>query len=39
MAGADVLVRLDLGVGSGRATVWTCDLSKGYVEINADYHT
>jgi len=28
-----------LGVGSGRATVWTCDLSYKYVEINAEYHT
>jgi glutamate N-acetyltransferase/amino-acid N-acetyltransferase len=28
-----------LGVGSGQATVWTCDLSYKYVEINAEYHT
>jgi glutamate N-acetyltransferase/amino-acid N-acetyltransferase len=34
-------VRVDLAVGSGKGsgTVWTCDLSKEYVTINADYHT
>jgi len=30
---------LELGLGDAEATVWTCDLSKEYVEINADYHT
>ncbi len=29
----------DLGLGAGQATVWTCDLSYKYVEINAEYHT
>jgi glutamate N-acetyltransferase/amino-acid N-acetyltransferase len=29
----------DLGLGAGQATVWTCDLSYRYVEINAEYHT
>ena len=29
----------DLGLGPGQATVWTCDLSYQYVEINAEYHT
>jgi glutamate N-acetyltransferase/amino-acid N-acetyltransferase len=29
----------DLGLGTGQATVWTCDLSYKYVEINAEYHT
>ncbi|MFA5206237.1 MAG: bifunctional glutamate N-acetyltransferase/amino-acid acetyltransferase ArgJ [Lentisphaeria bacterium] len=32
-------VTLDLGVASGRFTIWTCDLSYEYVKINADYHT
>ena len=32
-------VDLDLGVGAGEFTVWTCDLSYEYVKINADYHT
>jgi glutamate N-acetyltransferase/amino-acid N-acetyltransferase len=34
-----VLLRVDLGVGDATATVYTCDLSKDYVTINADYHT
>ncbi|MEE8531406.1 MAG: bifunctional glutamate N-acetyltransferase/amino-acid acetyltransferase ArgJ, partial [Hyphomicrobium sp.] len=32
-------VRLDLGLGSAQATVWTCDLTHDYVTINADYRT
>jgi glutamate N-acetyltransferase/amino-acid N-acetyltransferase len=32
-------VNVDLGLGSGRATVWTCDLTKEYVEINGDYRS
>ncbi|MCV3767376.1 bifunctional glutamate N-acetyltransferase/amino-acid acetyltransferase ArgJ [Rhizobium sp. TRM95796] len=32
-------VRVDLGLGSGQATVWTCDLTKDYVEINGDYRS
>jgi glutamate N-acetyltransferase / amino-acid N-acetyltransferase len=32
-------VRVDLGLGKGSATVWTCDLTKGYVEINGDYRS
>jgi glutamate N-acetyltransferase/amino-acid N-acetyltransferase len=39
MAGDEVTLRYDLGLGAAAATVWTCDLSKEYVEINADYHT
>ena len=35
----EIYVRLDLGRGRSRARVWTCDLSKEYVAINADYHT
>ena len=29
----------DLGIGDGRATVWTCDLTHGYISINADYRS
>ncbi len=29
----------DLGLGTGRATVWTCDLTHGYISINADYRS
>ena len=34
-------VRADLNcrMGKGSATVWTCDLSREYIRINADYHT
>jgi len=30
---------VDLGVGSGEAMVWTCDLTHGYITINADYRS
>lgn len=32
-------IRVDLGMGSGGATVWTCDLTHGYVDINGAYRT
>ena len=35
----EFVVTVDLGVGQGRATVYTCDLSHEYVSINADYRT
>ncbi|HTW93556.1 MAG TPA: bifunctional glutamate N-acetyltransferase/amino-acid acetyltransferase ArgJ [Tepidisphaeraceae bacterium] len=35
----EVIVDLDCRMGKSHATVWTCDLSKEYVTINADYHT
>jgi glutamate N-acetyltransferase/amino-acid N-acetyltransferase len=38
-ASQEFCVRLDLGVGFAEAMVWTCDLTKDYVTINADYHT
>ena len=34
-----VAVRLAVGVGPGRATLWTCDLTRRYVDINARYTT
>jgi glutamate N-acetyltransferase/amino-acid N-acetyltransferase len=34
-----VLIRLQLGLGTGQATVWTCDLSAAYIQINSDYTT
>ena len=39
MARPEITVRVALGRGSARASVWTCDLSHGYVSINADYRT
>ncbi len=39
MSGDAIDIAIDVGVGNGRATVWTCDLTHGYIEINADYRT
>jgi glutamate N-acetyltransferase / amino-acid N-acetyltransferase len=39
MRGADIKIRVDLGLGKGAATVWTCDLTKEYVAINGDYRS
>ncbi len=39
MRGAEVSIEVDVGVGKGSARVWTCDLTHGYVSINADYRT
>lgn len=39
LANEEVRVALRCGRGPGSFTVWTCDLSRAYVEINADYHT
>lgn len=35
----DILITVDLGIGGGIGTVWTCDLTHGYISINADYRT
>lgn len=35
----DLRIATDLGIGSGSATVWTCDLTHGYITINADYRS
>jgi len=39
LKGKTVVVDVDLGLGVGRYTAYTCDLSRGYVTINAEYHT
>ena len=39
MRRAELVVGVDLGLGAGRATVWTCDLTHRYIEINADYRS
>jgi len=39
MAGAHIEIEVRLGVGEAEARVWTCDLTKGYVEINGDYRS
>ena len=39
MKRAELVVGVDLGIGGGEATVWTCDLTHRYIEINADYRS
>jgi glutamate N-acetyltransferase/amino-acid N-acetyltransferase len=39
MEGEDIPVRVEIGLGKGKATVWTCDLTKEYVAINGDYRS
>jgi glutamate N-acetyltransferase/amino-acid N-acetyltransferase len=39
MRSDEVLIHVSLGTGHAQATVWGCDLSAGYVRINADYTT
>lgn len=36
---AEITIQIDLGLGHAAATVWSCDLSYGYVKINAEYTT
>ena len=39
LRGRDISIEVDIGLGAGRATVWTCDLTHGYISINADYRS
>ena len=39
LKGSEVEIGVNLGLGDGRATVWTCDLTHGYISINADYRS
>jgi len=39
LRGRDIRIGVDIGLGDGRATVWTCDLTHGYISINADYRS
>src|SRR5262245_4532039 len=39
MQGGEITIGVDLGLGRGTATVWTCDLTHGYISINADYRS
>jgi len=39
MKKAELEVSIDVGVGRASASVWTCDLTKRYVEINGDYRS
>ena len=39
MKGQELLISVDLGLGRGKRTIWTCDLTSRYIEINADYRS
>jgi glutamate N-acetyltransferase/amino-acid N-acetyltransferase len=39
VSGREVVIALDLGLGSGQARVWTCDLTHGYIDINGSYRS
>lgn len=39
MKNQDLKIHVDIGLGAGEATVWTCDLTKQYVAINGDYRS
>jgi glutamate N-acetyltransferase/amino-acid N-acetyltransferase len=35
----EIRIGIDLGLGHGRAMVWTCDLTHGYIDINGSYRS
>lgn len=39
LKGEEITIEVDLGLGSGSARMWTCDLTHGYIDINADYRS
>ena len=39
LKGDEVVLRCDVGVGNGEATIWTCDLTHRYIDINAGYRS
>ena len=39
MKGTEIVIRVDVGIGGGQASVWTCDLTHDYISINADYRS
>jgi glutamate N-acetyltransferase/amino-acid N-acetyltransferase len=39
MKGNEITIAVDIGIGTGQATVWTCDLTHGYIDINASYRS
>jgi len=39
MKGQNIVIEVDVGINDGKATVWTCDLTHGYISINADYRS
>ena len=39
VSGLEVMIGVDLGLGRGKARVWTCDLTEGYIRINGSYRS
>lgn len=39
MQNSEIAIRVDVGIGNGRARIWTCDLTHGYISVNADYRS
>jgi glutamate N-acetyltransferase/amino-acid N-acetyltransferase len=39
MKGGEIEIAIDLGLGAGAATAWTCDLTHGYIDINGSYRS
>ncbi|MGB8839576.1 MAG: bifunctional glutamate N-acetyltransferase/amino-acid acetyltransferase ArgJ [Aliidongia sp.] len=39
MAGREILIEVDIGLGRGKATIWTCDLTHRYIDINGSYRS
>jgi glutamate N-acetyltransferase/amino-acid N-acetyltransferase len=39
VSGREVQIAVDLGLGKGKARVWTCDLTHGYIDINGSYRS
>jgi glutamate N-acetyltransferase / amino-acid N-acetyltransferase len=39
VSGRQVEIAVDLGIGTGAARVWTCDLTHGYIDINGSYRS
>jgi glutamate N-acetyltransferase / amino-acid N-acetyltransferase len=39
MKGREIHIAVDIGIGVGKATVWTCDLTHGYIDINGSYRS
>ena len=39
LQGKEISIAVDVGLGGGVCTVWTCDLTHGYIRINADYRS
>jgi glutamate N-acetyltransferase/amino-acid N-acetyltransferase len=39
MKNPEISIKIDLGIGAGKSTIWTCDLTHGYISVNADYRS